>query len=192
LTLRISHLRWLPAESTINTASQGCGLLFSEADLSTCILVSYYHEFILIKGQPTPPRVPKLGASWQSFQRSRARYMQCCNAALDQAGSRQAEDVAYLEPLNRHRQILPIPSRVPVLSSTTYLAPNATVMGSVYAAPHTYISFGTQIKGLRHAVRIGSNTSIGENCVLDCAEFIPDEAFPHSLNIGTHNQRLRQ
>lgn len=58
-------------------------------------------------------------------------------------------------------------------------------MGSVYAAANTYISFGAQLKALTHAIRIGKDTSIGENSILDCANFIPDEAFPRSLNIGT-------
>jgi len=104
---------------------------------------------------------------------------------LDDSAGNIIRDVAHLEPLNRHRNILNLYDRQPALSSSTYVAPNATVIGSVYAAANTYISFGATVKGDNYAVRLGRNTSIGENCVLECSNYVPDEAFPNSLNIGT-------
>jgi carbonic anhydrase/acetyltransferase-like protein (isoleucine patch superfamily) len=86
--------------------------------------------------------------------------------------------------LNRHRNILSLYDKHPALSATSYVAPNATIIGNVYAASNTYFSFGSVIKADNHPIRIGSNTSIGENTVIECAEYIPDEAFPYSVNIG--------
>ena len=106
--------------------------------------------------------------------------------AIDARAAHHIKDVAHSEPLNRHRNILNIYDRQPALSNSTYVAPNATVIGSVYAASNTVISFGATVKADNHAVRIGKNTSIGENCVLECADLIPDEAFPNSLNIGNN------
>jgi carbonic anhydrase/acetyltransferase-like protein (isoleucine patch superfamily) len=103
---------------------------------------------------------------------------------LDSHAGTLTRDVAHLEPLNRHRNILNLYDRQPTLSSTSYVAPNATVIGSVYAASNTVISFGATLKGDNYPVRIGKNTSIGENCVLECSDAVPDEAFPNSLNIG--------
>lgn len=93
---------------------------------------------------------------------------------LDYQAGRHLRDVANLEPLNRHRNILALYNQPPTLSSTTYVAPNATVVGSVYAAANTYISFGTTVKGINQAVRLGNNTSIGENCVLECSNYVSD------------------
>lgn len=106
---------------------------------------------------------------------------------LDREGSLATGDIAYLEPLNRHRNVLPLLGQHPILPKSVYVAPNATVIGSVYAGRNTYFGFGSVAQGGYNPVRIGANTKIGDNTVLDTAYFVPSEAFSPSLNIGRSN-----
>ena len=70
-------------------------------------------------------------------------------------------DIAYLEPLNRHRNILSLYDRNPEISASAYIAPNATVVGNVFIGSNSYLGFGSIAKGDKHPIRIGSNTKVG-------------------------------
>ena len=103
---------------------------------------------------------------------------------LDRRGSQAMDDIAYLEPLNRHRNILPLFAQHPIIAQSTYVAPNCTIIGDVFVGRNSYFGFGSVAHGSSNAVRVGANTKIGDNTVLDTAFFIPEEAFSPSLNIG--------
>ena len=92
---------------------------------------------------------------------------------MNQKGSLLTDDVAYLEPLNRHRNILWVNDRKPILASSVYIAPNATLFGSVYAAANVSFSFGSVAKAVTSPIRIGTNTSIGDNTSLDTSDISP-------------------
>lgn len=105
---------------------------------------------------------------------------------MDRTGSEYTSDIAHLEPLNRHRTIVPIGYTKPVLAPSVYVSPSATLVGSVYAAANVSFSFGSVARAEFIPIRIGSNTSIGDFTVLETSDNVPSEAFPHSLNIGTN------
>lgn len=94
------------------------------------------------------------------------------------------DDIAHLEPFNRHRNIIQMSYNKPVLASSVYIAPSATLVGNVYAGANVSFSFGSVVRADFTPIRIGSNTSIGDFTVLETADSVPSEAFPHSLNIG--------
>jgi UDP-3-O-[3-hydroxymyristoyl] glucosamine N-acyltransferase len=105
---------------------------------------------------------------------------------LDRRGSIQIKDIAFMEPLNRHRNILAINGVTPIISSSAYVAPNATVYADVFIAHDSYIGFGAVVQGYANPVRIGFNTKVGDNATLLTADFVPDDAFPASLTIGNN------
>jgi hypothetical protein len=49
--------------------------------------------------------------------------------ALDQTGSRMQKDIAYLEPLSRHRNIMPLYDLVPSLNRNTHVSSSCTIIG---------------------------------------------------------------
>lgn len=106
--------------------------------------------------------------------------------ALDRKGSILTKDIAYLEPISRHRNILHIDAYNVDLSSSTHVAPNATVCGNVSLASDTYVGFEAIVDGLFNPVRIGSNSKVGDNSTVQSALWVPDDAFPLSTTIGNN------
>lgn len=103
---------------------------------------------------------------------------------MDRMGSKRIDDISYLEPLSRHRNVLSLYGQHPVIAKSAYVAPNATVFGDVYIARNSYIGFGSVANGVSHAVRIGADTKIGDNTVVQPFHYVPDNAFSPSVNIG--------
>lgn len=101
-------------------------------------------------------------------------------------GSRRTKDIAYLEPINRHRNILNIDDYRLAISPSVSVAPNATIYGNVAIGQDTYVGFGAVVDGLFNPVRVGSNTKIGDNSTVQAAFWVPDEAFPLSTTIGNN------
>lgn len=71
-----------------------------------------------------------------------------------------------MEPFNRHRNILPVGNRIPQISQSAYIAPNATVYGDVFIGKNSYFAFGSVARGDANPVRVGEDTKIGENTIL--------------------------
>ena len=105
---------------------------------------------------------------------------------LDRRGSLIQHDIAYLEPINRHRNVLNIEEYQHAISQSVHIAPNATVYGNVSIARDSYIGFGAVVDGLYNPVRVGANTKIGENSSVQAAFWVPDDAFPLSTTIGNN------
>jgi carbonic anhydrase/acetyltransferase-like protein (isoleucine patch superfamily) len=103
--------------------------------------------------------------------------------ALDQYGSRLERDIAYLEPLSRHRQIMPLYDLEPKVYHTAFIAPNATIIGEVHVGHKCSIWYGAVLRGDINAIRIGQFTSIGDNTVIHTAGSLPT-GIPASVNIG--------
>lgn len=115
-----------------------------------------------------------------------ARSIREAGLDFDIRGSRYINDIAYLEPLSRHRNILSLFGRNPEISNSANIGPNATVIGNVFIGPNSYIGFGTIIKGEKTPIRIGSDSKIGDNAVLETNLLGNDEAYPLSVNIGNN------
>jgi carbonic anhydrase/acetyltransferase-like protein (isoleucine patch superfamily) len=120
------------------------------------------------------------------FRTNLGRMIRETGLDLDRRGCVKMNDISCFEQYNRHRNILPIHSQQPVISSAAYVAPNATIVGDVFVAKDSYFGFGSVAQGIDHAVRVGENTKIGDNTVLESVQWAPEEAFPLSLNIGNN------
>lgn len=84
-----------------------------------------------------------------------ARALKEAGLSLDQIGSDYTHDIAYKENFNRHRNILPFIYQIPEISPSAYIAPNATVFGSVFIGRNSYIAFGAVARGDANPIRIG-------------------------------------
>lgn len=117
---------------------------------------------------------------------STGRMLREAGLHLDRKGSKLTNDIACLEPINRHRNILNIDNYSLAISSSASIAPNATVYGNVALAQDTYVGFGAIVDGLFNPVRIGANTKVGDNSTVQSAFWVPDDAFPTSTTIGNN------
>lgn len=74
--------------------------------------------------------------------------------------------------------------QIPEISPSAHIASNATVFGNVFVGANSYFGFGSVAKGDANAIRVGTNSKIGENTVLETNYWGNDEAYPLSVNIG--------
>lgn len=105
---------------------------------------------------------------------------------LDRRGSLLQKDIAYLEPINRHRNVLNLEEYQHSISNSVHIAPSATVYGNVSIARDSYIGFGAVVDGLYNPIRVGANTKIGDNTTVQSSFWVPDDAFPLSTTIGNN------
>lgn len=63
------------------------------------------------------------------------------------------KDIAYLEPLSRHRNIMPLYDLSPAILADAYVAPNATVIGEVLVGSESTIWYGAVLRGDLNAIR---------------------------------------
>jgi gamma-carbonic anhydrase len=119
-------------------------------------------------------------------QRSLGRTLREAGLELDRRGSILSKDIAFLEPINRHRNILNIEDYSLAISQSAHIAPNATVFGDVAIAHDSYVGFGAVVDGLNSPVRVGANSKIGDNSTVQSAFWVPDDAFPLSTTIGNN------
>lgn len=103
--------------------------------------------------------------------------------ALDHHGSRLSKDIAYLEPLSRHRNLMPIYDLIPIVLENSQFAPNSTLIGEVIIGRNSIISYGATLRGDNAAVRVGHYTSIGDYSVLETVKGLSN-GVPNSVNIG--------
>jgi len=80
---------------------------------------------------------------------------------------------------------MPLYDLSPEIYTNTYIAPNCTIIGEVVIGSETNIWYGVVIRGDINAVRIGNNTSIGDNTVIHTAGSLPT-GIPASVNVGTY------
>ena len=101
---------------------------------------------------------------------------------MDRFGSRLSYDVAYEADLSRHRQLLPLYDCVPSVKNA-WVAPNATLVGSVMLSKFATIWYGCVIRAELNPVRIGNFSSIGDRCTIHTNHSLP-HGMVSSCNIG--------
>ena len=102
--------------------------------------------------------------------------------AADRFGSRLQNDVAYQADLSRHRKVLPLYDQVPQ-HQDAWVAPNATLVGSVFLSKYTTVWYGVTIRGDMHPVRVGHFSSIGDGCTIHTNHSLSG-GLACSVNIG--------
>ena len=123
---------------------------------------------------------------WTSARSTLARMMRESGLDFDRKGANYTNDIAHMEPFNRHRNIMSFYQQHPQIAGSAYVAPNATVAGDVFVGPNSYFGFSSVAIGLTNAIRVGANTKIGESTVLETNHLGADIAYPLSVNIGNN------
>lgn len=84
-----------------------------------------------------------------------------CLLALDVVGSKYTKDIAYLEVLSRHRNIMPLYDLQPIILYDTYIAPNATLIGEVFVGAQTTVWYGATLRADINAIRYNFHLKFG-------------------------------
>lgn len=118
------------------------------------------------------------------LRHSVGQYISEMGGAMDRAGSRMTDDIAYTQTLSRHRNLFAIDEVKPSVDYA-FVAPNSTLAGEVNVGAYASVWYNATIRGEYSAVRIGSYSSIGDGSVLHTHCAVPT-GIPGSINIGKH------
>lgn len=109
--------------------------------------------------------------------------------ALDRLGLRVLGDSAFKERFSRHRQIMNLYDKCPVIAHDVWVAPNATVIGDVEIANDASIWYNVVIRGDLNQVRIGNRTNVQDRTVIHTAStsnpgLAPGASIGNDVTIG--------
>jgi len=80
--------------------------------------------------------------------------------------------------------ILPVKGVLPQISSTCFIAENATIVGDVVLGDHSSVWFNTVVRGDVNSIRIGNYTNIQDGAVIHCTYQTAATAVGDYVNIG--------
>ena len=88
---------------------------------------------------------------------------------LDVYGSKLENDIAWLEPLSRHRTIMPLYGQAPpVIYDSAVIRDNASLIGTVILGDNVHVGYGAILRADEFAIRVGHQSTIGDNTVIVC------------------------
>jgi hypothetical protein len=90
-------------------------------------------------------------------------------AQLALRSSRQFRNTVELEPYDRARAVMPLMGMEPIVAEDAWVAPNATVVGSVVVSNRASVWFGAVVRGDLANVTLGAFSSIGDRAVVSTA-----------------------
>jgi len=103
--------------------------------------------------------------------------------ALDRMGMRAQDNWIFSERICRHRALMNLFDQRPKLGAAVFVAPNASVIGSVDIKDNASIWYGAVVRGDQSNVYIGGYTSIGDRTVIQSAAINPT-GFSARTHIG--------
>lgn len=105
--------------------------------------------------------------------------------ALERMGARAQDNWIFQQKLCRHRAVMRLFDQRPVLSPGVFVAPNASVIGSVEMKDHASVWYGAVVRGDQSSVFVGGFSSIGDRSVIQSAAINPT-GFSARTYIGNH------
>eukprot|EP01038_Epipyxis_sp_PR26KG_P006604 gene6604-9071_t len=103
--------------------------------------------------------------------------------ALDRLGLVIAGNERFRETFSRHRSVMNIYDKRPLLATGVYVAPNASVVGEVLLLDQVTVWYGAVLRGDRSKIRIGHQTNIQDRAVLSTVTNL-ESGFASDLDIG--------
>ena len=101
---------------------------------------------------------------------------------------RTLEVSPYIEKLIPSTRIVKYKNKLPVIGSSAFIAPSASVQGNVEIGMGTSVWYGATVRGDVNNIKIGEQSSIGENSVIHAAKLGND--LPTNIGsrcvIGSH------
>ncbi|XP_057758422.1 gamma carbonic anhydrase 1, mitochondrial-like [Arachis stenosperma] len=90
--------------------------------------------------------------------------------ALDRLGSRLQGNYFFQEQLSRHRPLMNVFDKVPVVHRDAFVAPSASITGDVHVGHGSSIWYGCVLRGDVNNISIGSGTNIQDNTLVHVAK----------------------
>lgn len=122
------------------------------------------------------------------FARALSEFGRCLREtgqAVDRVGLRVLEKPIFKEPFSRHRTVMNLYDAHPSVSPDAFVAPNASVIGSVTVSRKASVWYGAVVRGDNNGIEVGAYTSIGDGAVVHTAKSTPGK--PAAVTkIGSH------
>ncbi|GAA0170577.1 hypothetical protein Leryth_014692 [Lithospermum erythrorhizon] len=90
--------------------------------------------------------------------------------AMDRLGSRFQGSYYFQEHLSRHRTLMNIFDKAPVVDKNAFVAPSASIIGEVQVGPKSSIWYGCVLRGDVNSISVGSGTNIQDNALVHVAK----------------------
>mmetsp|Transcript_13330 Transcript_13330/g.42292 ORF Transcript_13330/g.42292 Transcript_13330/m.42292 type:complete len:257 (-) Transcript_13330:110-880(-) len=90
--------------------------------------------------------------------------------ALDRLGMRLQGNEAFKEQLSRHRTVMNLFDKSPVLPASAFVAPSASVIGDVSIGEKSSVWYNSVLRGDVNKITVGSMTNIQDGCVVHVAK----------------------
>ncbi|XP_009340721.2 gamma carbonic anhydrase 1, mitochondrial [Pyrus x bretschneideri] len=90
--------------------------------------------------------------------------------AIDRLGSRLQGNYYFQEQLSRHRTLMNVFDKAPVVDKEAFVAPSASIIGQVQVGRGSSIWYGCVLRGDVNSISIGSGTNIQDNSLVHVAK----------------------
>ncbi|CAL5205888.1 unnamed protein product [Lathyrus oleraceus] len=90
--------------------------------------------------------------------------------AIDRLGSRLQGNYYFQEQLSRHRTLMNVFDKAPVIDKDAFIAPSASVIGDVHIGRGSSIWYGCVMRGDVNNISVGSGTNIQDNSLVHVAK----------------------
>ncbi|GLT80041.1 hypothetical protein SLA2020_515040 [Shorea laevis] len=90
--------------------------------------------------------------------------------ALDRLGCRLQGNYCFQEQLTRHRPLMNVVDKTPVVDKEAFVAPSASLIGDVQVGRGSSIWYGCVLRGDVNSITIGSGTNIQDNSLVHVAK----------------------
>ncbi|KAI3450969.1 hypothetical protein Pfo_007634 [Paulownia fortunei] len=90
--------------------------------------------------------------------------------ALDRLGSRLQGNHLFQEQVSRHRTLMNLFDKVPVVDKDAFVAPSASIIGDVHVGSSSSIWYGCILRGDVNSISIGTGTNIQDNSLVHVAK----------------------
>ena len=107
--------------------------------------------------------------------------------ALDRLGCRAMGDhVSFRETWSRHRKLMNLYEKRPVVALDAFIAPNASIIGDVNIGDKTSVWYGAVIRGDVNKIKIGSMSNVQDRVVIHAAKPNSEGGFPTTTTVGDY------
>ena len=86
---------------------------------------------------------------------------------------------------SRHRPVLPMNGKTPVIDPTAFIATNASVVGDVQMATGSAVWYGAMVRGDNNSIVIGAESHIQDRAIVNGVAST-DSGLPGSVAIGSN------
>ncbi|PIN15778.1 Dynactin, subunit p25 [Handroanthus impetiginosus] len=90
--------------------------------------------------------------------------------AIDRLGSRIQGNYLFQEQVSRHRTLMNLFDKVPLVDKDAFVAPSASIVGDVHVGQKSSIWYGCVLRGDVNYISIGTGTNIQDNSLVHVAK----------------------